>query len=72
MTGIEVKVGLNMAVMVKSGVANSNGVGDATKGKLQASIASANAPMARIGTRFFILTPASLNWTNNAFNHHYR
>ena len=51
-------MGLNNAVMVRSGVANANGVGEATKGKLQASIDNASATMARIGN-LFIFTPTS-------------
>ena len=35
-TAGEVRVGLKRAVIVKSGVGNTKGVGEATKGKLQA------------------------------------
>ncbi len=52
-------MGLNNAVMVRSGVANANGVGEATKGKLQASIDNARTAMARRGMRILLLTPAS-------------
>jgi len=58
MTGIEVTVGLNKAVMVRSGVGKLKGVGDATKGKLQASNDIASATMARIGN-LLIFTPTS-------------
>ena len=59
MTGAEVSVGLNKAVMVRSGVGNANGVGEATKGKLQASIDNARAARAKRGMRSFFFTPAS-------------
>ena len=56
MTAAGVSVGLNKAVMVRSGVGNANGVGEATKGKLQASIDSARA---KRGMQSFFLKPAS-------------
>ena len=59
MTATEVSVGLNKAVMIRSGVGNANGVGEATKGKLQASIDIARAARAKMGMRSFFLTPAS-------------
>ena len=58
-TGTEVTVGLKRAVMVKSGVGNTNGVGEATKGKLQASIESARTARPSNGKRIFFLTPSS-------------
>jgi hypothetical protein len=59
MTATDVKVGLNMAVMVRSGVGKTKGVGEAMKGKLQASIDSANAARARRDMRVFFIMPAS-------------
>jgi hypothetical protein len=59
MTATDVKVGLNKAVMVRSGVGKTKGVGEAMKGKLQASIDSARTAMARRGMRILLLTPAS-------------
>ena len=58
-TGTEVTVGWKRAVMVKSGVGNTNGVGEATKGKLQASIESARAAKPSSGKRILFLTPSS-------------
>ena len=63
MTATEVSVGLNKAVMVRSGVGNTKGVGEATKGKLQASIESARAARAKRGMRSIFLTPASVRVT---------
>ena len=53
-TGAEVRVGLNNAVMVKSGVGKTNGVGEATKGKLQASISKARKPSVISGEYLFL------------------
>ena len=58
-TATEVMVGLKRAVMVKSGVGNTNGVGEATKGKLQASIESARTARLSNGKRIFFLTLSS-------------
>jgi hypothetical protein len=61
----EVTVGLNSAVMVKSGVGKTNGVGEATNGKLQASIDSARNAQAKMGIQMFFLTQSSLQCTKN-------
>jgi len=45
-TGIDVTVGLNNAVIVRSGVGNTKGVGEATNGKLQANTINPNVPSA--------------------------
>ena len=55
----EVEVGLKRAVIVKSGVGNTKGVGDATKGKLHASIENARAAKPSMGIHIFFLTPSS-------------
>jgi hypothetical protein len=47
-TGGEVIVGLNNAVIVRSGVGKTKGVGDATKGKLQARLLNTRNPTAVI------------------------
>ena len=60
MTCFEVTVGLNSAVMVKSGVGKLKGVGEGTKGKLHANDANANKPMARSGKRHFLFMLPSL------------
>ncbi len=54
MTAAWVTVGLKTAVIVRSGVGKTIGVGDETNGKLQASIAKATAPSARIGYRLIV------------------
>jgi hypothetical protein len=59
MTAPEVTVGLNTAVMVRSGVGKTIGVGDVTNGKLQASIAKARAETARIEIRLVLFMLAS-------------
>ena len=56
MTGGEVTVGLNTAVIVKSGVGKTNGVGEEIKGKLQANIARDNIQTTTKGySRFLII-----------------
>jgi hypothetical protein len=47
-TGGEVIVGLNNAVIVRSGVGKTKGVGDATKGKLHARVLNNRNPTAVI------------------------
>lgn len=58
-----VTVGLKTAVMVRSGVGNTIGVGDEIKGKLQASMAIANAAMATTGNRLIFFILASRVWS---------
>ena len=59
MTTPEVTVGLNTAVMVRSGVGKTIGVGEVTNGKLQASIATAKADRMRIILRLYLFILAS-------------
>jgi hypothetical protein len=59
MTGTEVTVGSNKAVMVRFGVGNTKGVGEATKGKLHASMDIASTTRATSSARFLCFTPAS-------------
>ena len=60
MTCFEVTVGLNSAVIVKSGVGKTIGVGDEIKGKLQASEAKINNPSTIMGYRCFLIMLPSL------------
>lgn len=62
-----VRVGLKSAVMVRSGVGNAKGVGEATKGKLQASSATDNDAIAIKGITRFFLTPTSNPGCTGAF-----
>jgi hypothetical protein len=59
-TGLEVTVGLKIAVMVKSGVGNPKGVGEGTNGKLHANDAKVNKPTARSGKYHFLFMLPSL------------
>ena len=59
-SALVVIVGLNSAVMVRSGVGNANGVGEAIKGKLHASVVRAINPIARSGKRILFLMLTSL------------
>ncbi len=70
MTDPSVTVGLNTAVMVRSGVGNTIGVGDETKGKLQASMATARAVKAIIGFRLIRIIIASQKFSD--LQHHYK
>ncbi len=54
-TGAEVTVGLNTAVIVKSGVGKTIGVGEEIKGKLQASIARNNKLTTTNGNRQILI-----------------
>ena len=63
-------MGLNTAVMVRSGVGNTIGVGDETNGKLQASIAIAKATRTMIGIRLIFFTYASQMIP--VLSHHYK
>jgi hypothetical protein len=54
-----VRVGLKRAVMVRSGVGNAKGVGEATKGKLQARSAADKDAITIKGISRFFLTPTS-------------
>ena len=58
-TGFVVTVGLNRAVIVRSGVGNTIGVGEATNGKLQAKTINPNIPMAINTLYFFVIILSS-------------
>jgi hypothetical protein len=77
MAALPVTVGLKTAVMVRSGVGNTIGVGDEIKGKLQASEVITSTPI--INRRFcfclFILpslTDNSINFLNEIVNLFYQ
>lgn len=70
-TGLEVTVGLNIAVIVKSGVGNPNGVGEGTNGKLHARDTNANKPTAWSGKRHFLfMLPSLLSISNTIIIDH--
>jgi hypothetical protein len=52
MAAPSVTVGLNTAVIVKSGVGNTIGVGEETKGKLQAIESKTSNPIIKKSVRF--------------------
>ena len=72
-TGAEVTVGLNTAVIVKSGVGKTIGVGEEIKGKLHASIARNNKLTTRKGDCLILIILSSqsqiLHTNSNIIDH---